>query len=738
MKYNNSLVLFIVTILCFVALFGFEFNKLPFTNFYYYEGEPYRLIQVPDAIFIEINNGVDQSTLSNLLTQYPDLYLKQDFSIEYKKDFVFINRNIAGDELRSLIENLNERPEIINASPVFRMPDGEGNSKTLIGVEKEIIAQFKPVFTESEINSQINKRGLFIVQEFDLSGGKTYLMRIPKGEYSIEYANELYLSGLVNYAEPNLYFTNLLQADPNDPFFPQQWSHRNTGNNIPGGISGTPGCDMQTDSAWTITMGSPNVIVSVVDTGIDTLHEDLHERIINGLSINTYSNLPYAWDDNNHGTSCSGIIAATGNNNLGVIGVAPLSRIFGVKIFNSAGNTNSTAIIDGLIAAWQRGSWVSSNSWGGGSPISAADNAILDGVTLGRNGKGVVWSFASGNGNTSSISWPSTNSNVISVGGNSPCNQRKSTSSCDNENWWGSQYGTGLEIVAPCVKIYTTDRSGSVGYSSGNYFSTFNGTSSATPNVSGVAALILAVDSSLTWDKVREYICLTADKVGAYTYNQPGQLNLGGWNNQMGYGKINAYSVVDYTLQNMIPVELTSFSANINHNNVILNWETATEVNNSGFNIERKNSNEQEYQNVGFIAGKGTTTEKSSYSFTDMNLKNGTYFYRLKQVDFNGSSEYSNEIYVDVDVPVAYKLEQNYPNPFNPSTLIKYAIPQEGFVSLIVYNLLGEKIATLVNEVKNAGNYEINFDASQLSSGVYLYKLDSGNSVFVRKMLLMK
>jgi subtilisin family serine protease len=515
-----------------------------------------------------------------------------------------------------------------------------------------------------------------------------------------------------------------------------QWSHRNLGNNIPDGIVGIPGCDMRTDSAWQITMGNPNVIVSIVDTGIDTLHEDLTSRIIHGLSINTYSNLPYAWDDNNHGTACSGIVAATGNNNLGVIGGAPESRIFGVKIFNSAGSTTSTAIINGMIAAWQRGSWVSSNSWGGGSPIAAADDAILDGVNLGRGGKGVVWVFATHNSNSSTITWPSTNLNVISVGGNSPCNQRKSTSSCDNESYWGANYGTGLEIVAPCVKVYTTDRTGSVGYSSGNYFATFNGTSSATPNVSGVCALILAIDPTLTWDKVRENICLTADKVGAYTYNQPGQLNLGGWNNEMGYGKINAYKAALLTLAG-VPVELVSFTANSISDGVELSWRTATETNNLGFAIERMATGGT-FEQVGYVAGFGTTTEPKSYSFIDSKLESGNYTYRLKQVDFDGSYEYSNEINVEVEFPLAYSLEQNYPNPFNPSTKINYSIPEDGFVKLTVYNLLGEEVATIVNSFQKADRYEVNFDGSSLSSGVYVYKIESANYTASRKLVLMK
>src|SRR5205085_1060929 len=183
----------------------------------------------------------------------------------------------------------------------------------------------------------------------------------------------------------------------------------------------------------------------------------------------------------NHGTCTGGIVAAVGNNSLGTSGICPNAKLIAVKIFNSGGSTTTTALTQGLTWSWNQGEWISSNSWGGGSPVSAADQTIVDGTTMGRSGKGTVFCVASGNGN-GPVQWPSTNPNVICVGGNSPCNQRKSPSSCDLENFWGASFGTGLSVVAPCVKIYATDRQGGNGYSGTDYFDQFNGTSSATPN----------------------------------------------------------------------------------------------------------------------------------------------------------------------------------------------------------------------------------------------------------------
>ncbi len=207
--------------------------------------------------------------------------------------------------------------------------------------------------------------------------------------------------------------------------------------------------------------------------------------------------------------------------------------------------------------------------------------------------------------------------------------------------------------------------------------------------------------------------------------------------------RIKAFNITgssDYSAvaQVSVPVELTSFTANVFSNNVNLIWKTATETNNSGFNIERKNIESSEWNTLSFVVGFGTTTEPQSYSFTDENISEGKYLYRLKQIDYNGVYEYSSEIEVLINAPDDFSLSQNYPNPFNPSTAIVFQLPKESFVTLKVYNILGIEIATLVNEQKPAGVHKINFDASGLTSGLYIYKISTGNFEQTRKMLLLK
>ena len=186
-----------------------------------------------------------------------------------------------------------------------------------------------------------------------------------------------------------------------------------------------------------------------------------------------------------------------------------------------------------------------------------------------------------------------------------------------------------------------------------------------------------------------------------------------------------------------VPVELTSFTANAVKDGVELKWNTSTETNNQGFNIERMNS-VGVFENIGYVAGFGTTTEPKSYSYIDSKLETGNYTYRLKQIDFDGAYEYSNEVNVVVELPTEYSLDQNYPNPFNPSTTIKYSIAEDGFVKLAIYNMLGEEVTTLVNATQKAGKYEVNFNASNLASGVYVYRIESANFNAVKKLMLMK
>jgi len=187
-----------------------------------------------------------------------------------------------------------------------------------------------------------------------------------------------------------------------------------------------------------------------------------------------------------------------------------------------------------------------------------------------------------------------------------------------------------------------------------------------------------------------------------------------------------------------LPVKLSLFNSNVKTNNIFLNWITSEEENNSGFDIERKRVN-GEWKKIGFVHGNGTKNSESYYSFEDRNLATGKYHYRLKQIDYNGNYEYFDlEGIVEVGVPSKFNLSQNYPNPFNPVTKINYDLPVSGLVTLTIYDILGKEVTTIVNEFKEAGYYSVSFDASELTSGVYFYKLVSGNNSAVKKLVVLK
>ncbi len=193
----------------------------------------------------------------------------------------------------------------------------------------------------------------------------------------------------------------------------------------------------------------------------------------------------------------------------------------------------------------------------------------------------------------------------------------------------------------------------------------------------------------------------------------------------------------------VIPVELSSFEAQVIRDEVVLDWKTATETNNMGFTIERKDNTKAAWNPVSFIEGKGTTSELSHYSFRDKNVKPGNYEYRIKQTDFNGVVSYSNVVKVEMGLPEEFALYQNFPNPFNPSTTITFAVPKTSSsqfspVMLKIFDALGNEVATLVNGEKEAGIHKMVLDCTNFSSGVYFYRLTSGNFTSTKKFLLMK
>ncbi|MBX7044696.1 MAG: T9SS type A sorting domain-containing protein [Ignavibacteria bacterium] len=220
--------------------------------------------------------------------------------------------------------------------------------------------------------------------------------------------------------------------------------------------------------------------------------------------------------------------------------------------------------------------------------------------------------------------------------------------------------------------------------------------------------------------------------IDGFARPKPGAVNGGALAPDMGAGESDMVPIIP------LPVELASFTSSVNGNAVTLQWNTAMEENNRGFEIERNVFGEG-WKKLGFVEGHGTTNQTNNYSFTERGMAAGSYNYRLKQIDYNGNYKYYDlNSEVIIGIPSKYSLAQNFPNPFNPATVISFQIPASGFVSIKVFDVSGREVASLVNEIKAAGYYSVTFDAKGLSSGMYFYKLSTEKFSAVKKMVVVK
>lgn len=388
---------------------------------------------------------------------------------------------------------------------------------------------------------------------------------------ALDIAISCHNSGLFEYAEPN-YLLHPLVAT-NDELYSQQWPLENTG------LIGNAGADMGIVGAWWYGTGSPDVKVAILDSGTDLTHPDLVDNLLPGYDATgaaTEGNPIMNIDSDAHGTACAGIVAAMGNNEIGIAGVAYTSKIIPIRVFYyidtlslpGFGNvpySTSEWMANAFTWAWQTANAdIMSNSWGlptlllnllPGDP-AIAQEAIEAAIVNGRNGKGTPILFSSGNDGTPPI-WPSNMLATIAVNATSFCDERKSLESCDGEPWEGN-WGDRLDIGAPGVSVPATDYTGNLGFSTNNYTTSFNGTSAACPNAAGVIALMLSINPDLSGEQARDILCSTAAKVGGYAYDSIGVY--GAWSPELGYGRVNcSLAIVEALLTEGTPLSTISY-----------------------------------------------------------------------------------------------------------------------------------------------------------------------------------
>lgn len=631
------------------------------------------------------------------------------------------------------LDRLTDLPSITHAAPYFsKGRDEKVGLSELFVVKLQKLGDPELLLTfAAEHNVVVIGQNRFMPEWYTLS-----VTEATKGN-ALDMANLFYESGHFVAAEPDLMVEEIQCV--NDPLFANQWGLQHTGQ-----WGGPAGLDIAACNGWSNwTTGDNDIVVAVLDHGFEQNHPDLAANNI-GVGFDTESGTSPALVLGSHGTACAGIVAARQNNSIGVTGVAPNCRI--MSISNSlVGSPNSRQRrADGINWAWDSGADVISNSWGSGVQYTIIDDAIFNALVFGRNGLGTVVVFATGNDNLNSVSYPAnTHDDVIAVGAMSPCGERKNPSSCDGENNWGSNYGPELDVIAPGVKIPTTDRQGGAGYSGSDYVQDFNGTSSATPHVAGLAGLILSMNPCLSQHQVVDIIEKTAEKVGSYSYSTTAGRENGTWNNQTGYGMININEAMQMTRE--LYVQNETLTGNKIYqvqgkiwagNNVDPSQPSGDVFINSGANIDFIASNEIKLVG-GFNVNLGATFDATIIS-TNCNSwnQNARVIGPIANVidgPISSTPEVENSMVSDLPIQEVSIV----PNPFTSELKLNFSLTNDSKVEASIYNLQGQLVRVVIPASSFAKGYHSQTISlvNGIPRGIYFARLQINEQVITRKLI---
>lgn len=505
-----------LTVICFVSFLSFSYSQ----EYYYSQKKKNFLTEDTTILIIKAKDDRSSFVISQLPFNYIQNYdtsrLKGVISIKLKsgtkrKDLLHAIRNI---------DNAEYAWHSLQMANTFIIPTGE----ILLQPKKGILLDSILLVTHTAKN--------IVFKKLDKYGVIT--LTILNDDSLFTTSNKIYESGLVDWCHPNFWFP--IKHTTTDPLFSDQWYLKNTGQ-----FSGTSGIDINIENAWALTTGSSSIKIAVIDDGVED-HEDISGRVLSGNTPRNSNGYGAPTSSGKHGEACAGIIAATQNNSTGIAGIAPNCKIVPVNIFYGGETTSDLA--NGINWAWDNGQGdVLSNSWTynttsqSQSGFDAIIQAITNARTNGRGGKGSVVVFSSGN-DYEGVHFPANVDGVITVGAID-----------NNGNLWSySNTGSSMDLVTPSsdgfsAGIRTTDRMGSAGYSSGNYTTSFGGTSAACPQVSGVAALLLSVNPNLTESQVTNILQTTATDMGTT-----------GFDNSFGYGRLNACGAVNKALASTLSI----------------------------------------------------------------------------------------------------------------------------------------------------------------------------------------
>jgi len=550
--------------------------------YHYYEGEKRYFSLNTEYAFLslkeqKLTDDIQRRNNIKATTLHPDISDQKQSSRGEKRFYTMLHfeEKLSDEQYLELLSDIKKRNKDVIISPYFK---SKNNDK--IGLSNFFYVKLKKESDTILLKKMTEQTKSIIIEQNQYCPLSFLLSTTEFSKYSsMECANIFYESSLFQAANPDL-MVNLFDNtsdrsmaicvnDPynlgcvNDPHFNVQWGLRNTDGNH-------PGIDIKACEAWQLSTGS-NVVVAIIDDGIKLDHLDL-EANIHPLSYDVFNGSSPQILREFHGTRCAGVLGAVQNNNEGLSGVAPNCEIMSIScpgLNNSPMPSHPWLLANGIDWAWENGADVISNSWSHDDfdvtpwPITDAINRA---TTLGRGGKGCVVVHSAGNiikPNINHVLYPATLPNVIAVG----------AIRCNGERHGSSRYGNHLNVVAPGENIFTTEWDG-------GYRNNFEYTSSACPHVSGIAALILSVKPELNWQQVRYAIESTCQKVNEgiyYPYNQNPNYPNGTWNNELGYGLVNAYAAVHSVLcSNNLPIVSGAITQNTTWNTNMLAIGTIT------------------------------------------------------------------------------------------------------------------------------------------------------------------
>lgn len=759
-----------------------ETNAQTYIN-YRVNDKYYSSVESDDILVIWLEDAQDPSAHDNLGSKIAN---DSDFEMYEPGGQTYIIRRKPG----SNISKANILSSYLNETYVrYASFAIDGGSDNYCAMSNELLIKPKPGVSSTDMEDAGNLFGMQALEQFEYSGDM-YHMFFPKSVDANDIVNDLYATGIFEFVEHNLFFsvqsagacntTSLahncvpLGNLRNDPSINAQWALENDGTSMYGGSAGA---DINICHAWDVyapynnhyTPDGDNVIVAVIDDGVDASHPDLTNNMLRDVSGNVIGHdasfgnpIPQQCPDagcpntySSHGTNCAGIIAAQQNNGIGISGVAYKSKIMPVRAWY-VGQTSTNYHIAWLTSAfnwaYQNGADVINLSfrfYPGSAPgffpswSVALDNAINDAATLGRGGRGCVIAVATGNDNLSNIGYPASNSNVIAAGGMSMCNERKSPTSCDAQSW-GANYGTGLavsghnintsgvlSVIAPAVDVLTTSFFSPGGTHS---YLAMDGTSASAPLVAGTAALMLGANPCLTPAEVKAMIETTAHKITGYSYST--YYPHGYWNNEVGFGRLNAGDAVKRVHNIYKQTEAESgVQTYMSPNNIFAgrNWPQSMSCKipggywvNPGVDITFL-ADKTIFLSEGFHAYSGSKFLAS----IDNNCDNSHHHYRPGKTKTSPENASGKQPILSSSDNLLHGIKV-YPNPAKETINIEFMLEGDADVSFTMLNMLGQKMKETETTGLAKGMQKQQMSLQGLTPGVYFVgiKTPAGYSQF--------